>query len=214
LLGTNVRSLRKYWDIFLAESDSILSYIDVILFNEIKVNQEEVKLFGINGFNSISKCRQSGEGGGILCLYRDKIKVEELEADFQSAELLLLKFFCNGETIIIMAFYRPPNLNVNRFIDELDDLLNLEFLKNEKNIVMIGDINLCYITHMYGADRYLDILYSHGIVNMIDKPIRVGYYNNNLVSTCLDHINVRSSDQVHKAFVIEEKIADYYWIGQ
>lgn len=78
---------------------------------------------------------------------------------------------------------------------------------------MVGDINICYLTNMYGSEEYLNILYSNRIINTIQGPTRVEFLGNNLVSSCLDHINIRSDNDSFNSFILEDKIADHYWTG-
>lgn len=155
----------------------------------------------------------SREGGGIAIYYKEYLEVENINVEFDSAEVLCLRINSRGESVVVVASYRPPNQNVNHFNDELDSFLSIDQVKNEKNVVLLGDINICYLTNMYGSDNYINTLYSNGFYNTIKKPTRVEFYNNVLVSTCLDHVNIRTHNNVYRSFLIESKIADHYWTG-
>jgi hypothetical protein len=212
-LCINLRSLRKNWDAMVSTLHSILSYLDLLVFVEINVNYNEGKLFNIPGFNSELRCRQSGVGGGILVLYRSVMKVEKIEYDFLSSELLLLNICYKNEKFLMAVFYRPPSLNINQFNAELDDFLSSEIVESQINMLMLGDMNICYRSGVYGSANYLDVLYSHGLYNSIQGPTRSEFLNNRLVESCIDHVNPRFPRFKHKSFVIENKLADHYWIG-
>lgn len=172
----------------------------------------------MQGFNSIFKCRTKGRGGGIVVFYRDNLVCSHLDLDveFTHAEALLLKFVFHKLEFVLSSIYRPPKNNINHFNTELEAIISLDPIKKE-NLIMIGDINLCYLSGTYAAQNYLDILYNHSILNTIEKPTRSEYYNNRLTSTCLDHVNVRLNINRPKLrytlFIVEEKIADHFWTG-
>lgn len=214
-LCTNIRSLRKYWDNLRIEIDKIINEVDFIVLTEINLRKEETNLYGIPGFANKFKCRSDGRGGGGLAIfYRDSWNVDEIEIEFKSAEMMCIEINNNRKQMILVAFYRPPNQNVNLFNEELEYFLSLERIKNGKNIVMMGDINICYMSGMYGSDDYLSVLYSNCLYNTIQKATREELYDNVLVSKCLDHVNVKLHDDCSfSSFVIENKIADHYWIG-
>lgn len=214
-MGLNIRSLRKHWNTFKASINSVIKDLDVIVLSEINVSTEEGELYGLPGFNCILKCRPNGKGGGILIMYRNYLDVSNLDLDFVfgSAEYIFTKINIGKECLIMASLYRPPSQNVNVYNHELEEFLNLELVKNCKNLIIIGDINLCYLSGVYGSDIYLDILYSNGLLNTITEPTRTEFNNNRLTSTCLDHINVRLAQNRCTSFIVEEKIADHFWIG-
>ncbi|XP_039297811.1 uncharacterized protein LOC120354539 [Nilaparvata lugens] len=87
-------------------------------------------------------------------------------------------------------------------------------MSQEKNIIMVGDINICYLSDMYGSNNYISVLYSYGLYNTIQKPTREETYGNTVVSSCLDHVNVKlDPNNSYISFLIESKIADHYWTG-
>lgn len=69
--------------------------------------------------------------------------MERLDVDFQSSEVIGLKVYSMGESGIVAAFYRPPNQNVNQFNEELENFLALDLIKKEKNVILVGDFNIC-----------------------------------------------------------------------
>lgn len=212
-LCLNIRSIRKNWEVFLGTIHPIIDYLKIIILNEINITEEEGKLYGIPGFSSELKCRPTGLGGGILILYRDDIGVERLESHFLSAELLSLKISLNNVTYMMGAFYRPPSFNVNDFNHELETWITSNTIGREKNFIMIGDINICYLNKMYGWENYLNTLSANGIFNTIRTFTREELLNNNIVSSCLDHVNLRFSDASYKSFTINNKVADHLMIG-
>ncbi|KAH9364767.1 hypothetical protein HPB48_019442 [Haemaphysalis longicornis] len=97
---------------------------------------------------------------------------------------------CTAEPTLILrllAFYRPPNQNACQFIEDLKQFhwpagricmtgdLNIDLLKNKKHIVV----------------DYLNTLADVGVEAVIKLSTRIELLRDKLVSSCLDHVNVR-----------------------
>lgn len=216
LISTNIRSLRKHWDSLTLSLCNTLDSLDVIVLTEINVTQEESNFYNLPGFNSIAKCRPTGRrGGGIMVFTKEELQIKDisLEFYFNSTEFLILQLSYKKEYVILGAFYRPPSQNVNNFNEELEIFLTSNLVTKAKHLIMAGDINICYLTGMYGSEEYLNVLYTNRMLNTIQEPTRVEFYGNNLVATCLDHINIRTVAKEYTAFIVEEKLSDHYWTG-
>ena len=89
--------------------------------------------------------------------------------------------------LTILALYRLHSFDKYSFINELDRVL----LKcGERNLMVIGDINLCILHEKPDSDHYKTVMASHGLEQLINSPTRtVG----NSVS-CIDHIFFRTRD--------------------
>ncbi|CAN7993442.1 unnamed protein product [Ixodes hexagonus] len=61
--------------------------------------------------------------------------------------------------------------------------------------------------------KYLTILPTHGIENAINAPTREEFLLDRLVSSCINHINVRTSASIVKSAIITEKLADHYFVA-
>jgi molecular chaperone GrpE (heat shock protein) len=209
----NIRTIRKNWDILLCTIEPIMDKLDLIVLTEINVNNEEARIYNIKGFKSTYKCRHNRNGGGIIIFYRDYITMVTNDVQFISAELLILKFTHEQHNYTLAAFYRPPSNNVNEFVEELENLLSSDLLRHERNLIMVGDINLCYINRVYGWDHYLNIIYTYGLINTIDGPTRQEIYGSTITSSCIDHINIRLDTNEYRSFILTHKIADHYCTG-
>jgi hypothetical protein len=213
-IAVNIRSIRKHWDSFISTIISVVKFLDLIVLTEINIQEDEGTNYSIEGFDKLLKCRKNGRGGGgIMFFYREDIEVERLQFDFSYAEILTVKLTTKTEQFLFVSIYRPPSTNINEFNTELDNWLKQDQIKNERNLIMAGDVNICYLNGSYGSTEYLDILYSNGIQNTIDSPTREELLNETITSTCLDHINIRMPKLNHNSFVIECKIADHYITG-
>ncbi|CAN7944694.1 unnamed protein product [Ixodes pacificus] len=106
----------------------------------------------------------------------------------------------------------PPSENVFAFLDELRNNLSSKF--SIKCLCIIGDINIDTIKdNVSSVCDYLNLLADSGIENTIFAPTRVEFLGDKLVTTCIDHINVRVLDTLSvRSFVISRKLTDHYFI--
>lgn len=213
IININIRSLRKHWDTLLSRLTPIIHNVDIIVLTEINISTDETNNYNIQGFNAEFKCRLTGNGGGILILYRETLATKTLNLELHSAELLAINFMNKNKNFILLAIYRPPDQNVNTFNEELNYLLNTNQLKLAQNIVMTGDINICYLKKTYGWSDYVDTLFMNGFTNTTQSYTREEIVAGTLVQSCIDHINLKLSNYTYTSFVIQSKIADHYFTG-
>jgi hypothetical protein len=208
----NIRSIRKNWDQLQYYINPLLLTLQMIVLLEININESESSSYSLPGYESIFRCRENCRGGGIAVFYKN-VHLVRIDSFFSAAETELFRVTVDKTHYSVLVVYRPPNKPVNNFINELDNWLALEATKKIKNLIVMGDINLCYRNHHYGADNYVDVINSHGLSIHIQTPTREEILNNNITSTTLDHINSRIGLGYLKTFVIQQKIADHYFIG-
>lgn len=60
---------------------------------------------------------------------------------------------------------------------------------------------------------YLNVLADKGIEATINKPTRVELLGDKIVSSCIDHVNVRFEHNVLVSFIIEQKMSDHIFVG-
>ncbi len=89
-----------------------------------------------------------------------------------------------GLCLAVVAVYRLHAHSVASFLEELN--LSLSKCK-DRNLVVVGDMNVCLLKRSLLVDEYLTIMSSFGLEQLIDSPTRV--------KSCLDHIFFRSRDQ-------------------
>uniref|UniRef100_A0A8D9DWK1 Endonuclease/exonuclease/phosphatase domain-containing protein n=1 Tax=Cacopsylla melanoneura TaxID=428564 RepID=A0A8D9DWK1_9HEMI len=211
----NIRSLKKYWLELLVYLDPILPCLDVITITEIKISEDETPCFQIKDFNQFSRCRYSGNGGGILVFIRDNYIVNKLFCEMTYAEHLCLQIedMFSPFSIILSNIYRPPHKNKSRFIEELDIFLSSSNVRN-KCILVLGDVNIDTKSKTNDTNSYVNTLYSNGLHNVITDFTREEVSDGHLTTTCIDHINAKVKEwHSIKSFIIKTKLADHYFIG-
>lgn len=112
----------------------------------------------------------------------------------------------DGRNMIINAIYRAPKLKIKDFLKELKKWLKHKEVKN-KEIIIIGDININTLKDNVDTQTYIEILSNEGIINTIRKITR----EEKVTQSSIDHINIRSTRK-YTSGIVKEKIADHYFI--
>lgn len=215
IIHINVMSIRKNWLNLVAYLNDVLKYIDIIVLTELKIKEENVDVFNLDGFEQFTRCRVDGRGGGIAAYVRQCYIVDRQLFDLDQCEHLLLriKHVKQRFEFVLSCIYRPPDKNVNLFLEGLYSFLNDDQIKKSK-IIMIGDLNICTKTKTKHSTDYLNLLMANGLVNTILDFSREEVAAGNLQRSCVDHVNVRVG-KCHKfrSFLIASKVADHYFIG-
>lgn len=136
ILYLNSRSIKNKMD----ELEIIIQdlKVDVLVITETWLSKEEEKYYNFNSFSSIySSRKERGGGAGIFINDRINFEVEAREED----QLTFIAVKLKNPDFMICSLYRPPKMNIHRFLDFMDR--TLESL-NESNceIFFFGDINI------------------------------------------------------------------------
>lgn len=212
VLHVNIRSIRKYWDELTVILADVSGRIDAIVLTEINASAESLSPYKLSGFHDYFCTRQNTRGGGIGVFIKDSWSTSKVDVSFMYSESLILKISNAIHTVCLLALYRPPSFSCTNFIAELKR--NLERLSNETHLCLVGDINIDTLSPSKSiVCDYLSVLCETGITSTIQGPTREEVLNNNLVSACLDHINIRTSDSTVHSAVISQKLADHYFVA-
>ncbi|KAI5085344.1 hypothetical protein C0J45_23169, partial [Silurus meridionalis] len=89
------------------------------------------------GYSYVCKSRDTGRGGGLAILYKEKLKVSQLTlSTYSSFESIAIKI--NGAVpTILTTILRPPKSN-NAFLTELSELLT-HLSSISPNVILLGD---------------------------------------------------------------------------
>lgn len=210
MLHINIRSLRKYWDQFKTIAENQEPVVDIFILTEVNVPSTGLSQFNLTGYNAFFRTRQRGRGGGIAVFIRNKWITTDVTVKFDNAESAAFKIQHDSFVVSVLAIYRPPSANVLSFLNELKD--NLEELRCEENLCLIGDFNIDSLKSIKSSVcDYMTLLSGYGIECTILSPTREEILNGKLVSSCIDHINIRAPSMSVESAVITQKLADHYF---
>ena len=110
----------------------------------------------------------------------------------------------NKKKTIVGCIYRTPGTNLQLFNDQLENFLT-DLCK--KNIFLVGDYNIDLLKyeHNCGKKLLLDMMYSHGLYPLINKPTRITLFT----ATIID--NVFTNNITHETVngIITTDISDH-----
>lgn len=215
IIHLNIRSLRKYWNEINIQLKDHIKTIDILIFTEIAIPENENVLYNIQGFKSTFLNRTKKKGGGIVIYMKEHLQGEIVQKEqnkISNHELIHAKLQLNGKKWNVLAIYRPPNTNKILFINEMQNVIKK--IHGKENIILVGDINIdtneiCDLQ----VNRYEEIMASEGMENCIFANTREQIINGKLTVSRIDHIYVRVEGSKVDASVIKTYTTDHYTIA-
>ena len=110
----------------------------------------------------------------------------------ETAESLFIEIVNpRGKNIIVGVIYRPPNMDVNLFIHNFDELLG-KISRENKICYLLGDFNLNLISCDSTTGMFLDGLYSNSFIPCITCPTRITSHTATLIDNIFTNHYVES----------------------
>lgn len=218
LLSYNIRSLKKNCKSLesllknLANEKFSFSVISLQELWAIKNSQD----VNIHKYQTIVyKGREGKKGGGVGFLIREGLNFQELRDlnVFKEGflESMFIKVFTqNGRYKIIGNIYRPPNSNIDIFLQDLELILkklDCKEFKNAEEILISGDFNINVLSHLNHAptNRFLSLMLTHSFMPTITLPSRISENT----ATCIDNIFSNKQNLNFQSGLILEHITDH-----
>ena len=106
-----------------------------------------------------------------------------------------------SKNVICGVIYRPPNTDIKEFSDNIGELLSK--IKHEnKTVYLSGDYNidLLNVDKHIPSSEFIENMYSHSFMPLINKPTRVS----NVSATLIDNIycNDNDSNNLKVSFIL------------
>ena len=162
LLHLNVRSIAKNLDHLRNYLKLLTHEFAIIGFTETWFNDVTVSRYKLENYNQVSNYRRTKKGGGVTLSIHKSITFKErqewkvLNPDIETVFAELEKtFFKTPRNVLIGVIYRPPNSDVNSFIEQLADILH-KLARENKLVYLMGDFNI----NLFNSDKFLLTRYS------------------------------------------------------
>jgi hypothetical protein len=198
----NISSLRENFDDFLIDLNNTTVLPDVIILTEIWIHSCELDMYNIVGYNQYAKCNDSYRSGGVVVYVSERYAAKQSAVDIQSADALIVTVQLDLDqslSLTLLALYRLHSQTVASFLNDLNVLLAD---CSDRNLLVVGDMNLCLLKQSHQVDNYLTIMASNGLDQLIDSPTRG--------KSCLDHLFLRTRDNFEfRAMVCESCRSDH-----
>lgn len=164
----------------------------------------------IGGYTSFFDNRFGQIGGGVAVYIHD-VKVEgvhQLNTCIKSTQSLIIEInLPNQISLIVVQVYRPPSLDQNIFIEELESCLE-NLTLNNKSVFICGDFNfdLFSINHISNVQEFLSTLTSSGFWPLISKTSRASDQSLSLI----DNIYSNNLSLIKDSGIIIEDTTDHF----
>ena len=208
ILCMNIRSINCNFDQFIKITEQLLDKIDVLVFSEawlLKNNFPE-NAFKIEGFKSFFTKNNKNQNDGVAVFTRDMLDCEINELTMRASTGCKIRVRKENSSFSLFVFYRPPELDVNLFLEDMEELLLLN--KHSSDSILMGDINIdiredCDVSHRYkllmGTNAFL-------CCNELFTRIQ------GKQKSCLDHIFCRTAAPKNfQSFVLRNSLTDHDW---
>lgn len=204
----NIRSIQKNFDELLILITTSLSDFSVIILSETwKINSiDNYQIPGYVGFFNESELNQND---GVIIYVKKSLPADMQIYKFDNLKFLKVTIHINNITIGITGVYRLPSLDVNMFLNELNNFLKHNRVNNNIEL-FIGDININILNKSLNyTNDYLNIMSKYGYVSYINKPTRI----TTETTSCIDHIFIKSTINEcqfkFSSFILECTITDH-----
>lgn len=141
----------------------------------------------IRGYNLVRQDRLGGARGGGVCMYiHNSLKFEIIEVGhYDYFEQLWIKIKVSKKVFYIGVMYRPPNTNVNDFLDSFEDTLS-DILPNCDDILCLGDINIDLLNlENHDTIKFSNLLNDLELSQLINDPTRISVNKLSLIDVII-----------------------------
>lgn len=205
----NVRSLcasfHEFQDVVAEEKFQLIGLSETWL-NDTVPNQS----LYISNYNLVRNDRD-GRGGGVALYIHNSLKFRVLEAPEQQSllEQIWVSVKIQGKVIYFGSLYRPPNLNINECLDDLENTI-ISFMPNCTHIFFGTDFNIDVSrTDTPACKQLFRLLHKYDLSQLVQSPTRVSESS----SSIIDLIITNSPELSTVVDVINmEGISDHYLV--
>ena len=184
--------------------------------SETWLKEDNVDLYGIYGYDSYHNVRHYKHGGGVCLFVKNYItcnRRDDLSFCYDYVESIFVELDKNttGHTknVILGAMYRPPNQDVELFVNSLKLIVDKITHENKISYLM-GDFNLDLFNHdtHSSTGEFLNTFLRSTFVPLINHPTRVTSNTCTLIDNifCNHYQQLENPDQG----VFISSISDHY----
>jgi len=213
ILSYNIRSCNRTFNALLSFLEVNKINFDLLILYETRLTDETSCLYEIPCYSSFSVNRNS-RGGGIKVYFHKRLnvsKIDEYSGIFDTHESIYFKLTqYKSKQIIFSCIYRPPNKNLNNFLNNLDQILSTQYFA-DKQIVLCGDLN-CDISKKNAQSRnFLNTFENNGLKQLINNMTHIDT-KTGVLNSMLDLVFTNLNSNKINAEVLECFLSDHFII--
>ena len=208
----NIRSAMANLDSFHDYLQTLSVNFSVIALAETWLNNDNEHLCTLPDYTYHGIIREGRGGGGVALLLHNSLRFKprpEMTFTDESIEIVFVEVVYIPNQIIrplIGVIYRPPNTNVDAFINKLTPVLH-KIRRENKLCYLLGDfnLNLLNVSTHHPTNQFLDLLYAFSFKPLVDKPTRITANT----STLIDNIFCNSLMTCHMTGLLYCDVTDH-----
>lgn len=216
LFHLNIRSLNKHANDVTNYVSTLDHHFDVYGFTETWFRSDaDANLIDLDGY-TVENCNRHDRAGGGASLFIDsKLQYQnrsDLKLDCIDCDSVFVEFRNQLENIVVGIIYKPEYVNFERFLSQLDIVVNT-ICKEKKRCYLMGDFNLDLLKYESRpqVNTFINLLYSNNFYPCIDRPTRIKPNKSNGLSVSLiDNIFTNDVTKTIKSGVIVTDLSDHF----
>uniref|UniRef100_A0A8C6MKE1 Reverse transcriptase domain-containing protein n=1 Tax=Nothobranchius furzeri TaxID=105023 RepID=A0A8C6MKE1_NOTFU len=209
IIHINSRSLVSKMSTIKDYLGKFKSKFKVIAITETWLYDERMTEVQIEGYELHFVNRINKRGGGVALYINNDLKCK-LDKKMTMMEDNVMEMVTveiindTSKNIIISCVYRAPGSCIRSFTDKINEFV--DHIKN-KTLFMCGDfnINLEHPVALRTSSDFFDMIYSLGLVPLINKPTRITTES----ATIIDNIFTNRKEDVVKTGILMTDISDH-----
>lgn len=205
----NIRSYNKNIDNVLILLEDLKVKFDLIVLTEAWLECGN-NLTDLEGYDVYSTEIHWNRNDGVIVYCKTELGVTSQQVSMGEATGLQLDFYTDNRHFNVVAIYRSPSMNYHSFVTDLNNYYSN--VNKHTTYFYVGDINIDILhscQNVFEKDYYLNILYSVGFTDYINKPTRVTERS----ETCIDHLFVNHFDySAISSCILKTDVTDHYAI--
>jgi len=214
LLHNNIRSASKNANDLSIFLTTLNKKFDIIALSETWITDSDESIHGFSDYSQIHNCRTNINGGGVSILIHNQWSYNQLN-DLSNMddiyESTFVEIETSGRNIIVGCIYRPPNSNLIKFNEIMDNMLK-KLINFNKDVYILGDFNINLLnwkTHN-NTSEFANVIFSNSFLPLINRPTRVTESS----ATLIDNILTNSHDSTNKCFsgILPTDMSDHFTI--
>ena len=223
IFHNNARSILS--DGRMDDYKDLLGYINnpfhILAFTETWLRPDNVDRVFFEGFDKCHLLRPidnqfnfKESGGGISIFIKESINYkvrDDLNVLSPHLEALFIEVNHNNKLYLVGVTYRIPDTNVNSFNETINAII--EPIKNNYEIILLGDFNICLLKDNNHTNNFRNSLISNNLFPTILEPTRVATVNRNgqrvTTESLIDNIFINTQLDF-KSGLIYSSISDHY----
>ena len=207
IIQLNIRGLKGKLD-ELSNLLGKLKYPDVVILNETWLKDSDTNRIRINNYAFKGKPRLNKKGGGVGFLIRTDVIHRhrhdlELSEPTPSCEHSCIEIKGDTKNIIISSMYRPPNTDVNDFLNKFKSILyNIKRTGLESIIGLDHNLDLLKQAVHARTQEFLECILDQNMLPTVTKPTRISKTSATLIDNIL--ISEKLQSNYESAILIDD----------